>query len=245
MLGFQLLQKLCRAELGGQDVHLPLHGPKVAGAQLWQAGQALAQLARPGEILVAQTIPALRSGDLVTSGLRIAREKRPDVVLLDLQLPDGEAFDLLPILRTAPGTPATFIAMPCSPVGKPNRKSARMISQSGFHDTCRKSMTHAPLNSFQMEKIATSPLEIVTPAAEDRTEVHRIIFEELCAGHVLDSSRQRLIAIIEKAKADGADSVILGCTEIMLLVGARDTTVPVFDTTALHARAAVDFALAP
>lgn len=84
-------------------------------------------------------------------------------------------------------------------------------------------------------------LDVMVPEEQDRTIVHDVIFDELCRGVVKESSRLSYIEIIENAKMKGADSVILGCTEIGLLIGAGDTDLPVFDSTTLHARAAVDF----
>lgn len=87
-------------------------------------------------------------------------------------------------------------------------------------------------------------LDVIVPGAEDRATVHRIIYDELCRGAIRDESRAAYRQVIARLVADGAEGVILGCTEIMLLVGADDSAVPLFDTTALHAAAAVDFALA-
>ena len=81
------------------------------------------------------------------------------------------------------------------------------------------------------------------PPAEARAVVHDIIYRELCQGQVSELSKLRYLRIIEEAVAAGADGVILGCTEIGLLIGQSDLTEPVFDTTALHAAAALDFAL--
>lgn len=86
-------------------------------------------------------------------------------------------------------------------------------------------------------------LEVLVPGSEDRLEVHRIIYEELCRGIVDDRSRHLYRDIIGRLVARGAEAVILGCTEISLLVGTDDSRVPLFDTTALHARAAADRAL--
>jgi aspartate racemase len=83
----------------------------------------------------------------------------------------------------------------------------------------------------------------MVPNAEDRTAVHDIIFNELCRGVVRKTSRQRYLDIVAAAVAAGADSVILGCTEIGLLVGPQHFDLPVFDSTLLHADAAVAFAL--
>ncbi|MTH96894.1 aspartate/glutamate racemase family protein [Roseibium sp. RKSG952] len=79
----------------------------------------------------------------------------------------------------------------------------------------------------------------------DRDEIHRIIYEELCQGAVKPSSRKIYLDIVARERARGADSVIFGCTEIGLLVSAEDVNCPVFDTTRLHAEAALEFAFRP
>jgi aspartate racemase len=86
-------------------------------------------------------------------------------------------------------------------------------------------------------------LEVLTPDGDDAGEVHRVIYEELCCGRFIDSSRARYREIIARLVARGAEGVILGCTEIPLLVSQKDSAVPLFDTTTLHAMAAVDLAL--
>jgi aspartate racemase len=87
-------------------------------------------------------------------------------------------------------------------------------------------------------------LEVLTPDADDRDLVHRVIYDELVHGVISDDSRAAYRGVVERLVAAGVDSVILGCTEITMLIGPDDSAVPVFDTTALHARAAVDRALA-
>jgi aspartate racemase len=87
-------------------------------------------------------------------------------------------------------------------------------------------------------------LSPMVPNAADRTAVHDIIFNELCRGVVSQSSQQRYLDIVAAAAAEGADSVILGCTEICLLIGPQHLDLPVFDSTLLHADAAVGYALA-
>lgn len=82
-------------------------------------------------------------------------------------------------------------------------------------------------------------LEVLVPEAADRATVHRIIYEELVQGRVLESSRHAYRQVIERLVARRVEAIILGCTEIMLLVGAADSAVPLYDTTALHAEAAV------
>jgi aspartate racemase len=86
-------------------------------------------------------------------------------------------------------------------------------------------------------------LEVIIPSSEQMETVHRVIYDELCAGIIKPDSKQRYAAIIQDIVAQGAGGVILGCTEIGLLVKPEDSPVPLFDTTEIHARAAVDYAL--
>jgi aspartate racemase len=86
-------------------------------------------------------------------------------------------------------------------------------------------------------------LNVIVPDDDDRANVHRIIYEELVAGKILPASRDAYRAIIARLVESGAEAVILGCTEIMLLVRPEDSQVPIFDTTALHAAAAIKMAL--
>lgn len=86
-------------------------------------------------------------------------------------------------------------------------------------------------------------IEVVVPSDAERETVHRIIFDELCQGHINDGSRQRYLEIIDRLHQQGAQAVILGCTEIALLVEQVHTHVPLYDTTALHTSRAVARAL--
>jgi len=86
-------------------------------------------------------------------------------------------------------------------------------------------------------------IEVVVPELHDRQMVHDIIYQELCQGRIDDDSREVYLAIIDRLRAADIDGVILGCTEIGLLISQGDTDVPLYDTTAIHARAAVEQAL--
>lgn len=98
--------------------------------------------------------------------------------------------------------------------------------------------------AFYRERLARSAgVEVLVPGAEDRDQVHRIIYQELCHGEFLDASREVFRAVIGRLVEAGAQGVILGCTEIGLLVGPRQSPVPLFDTAALHARHAALWAL--
>lgn len=86
-------------------------------------------------------------------------------------------------------------------------------------------------------------IEVVVPGGEERHIVHEIIFSELCLGKISSRSREKYLKIIDKLQAKGAEAVILGCTEIALLVQQKHTAVPLYDTTEIHAAQAVKFAL--
>jgi aspartate racemase len=97
---------------------------------------------------------------------------------------------------------------------------------------------------FYRDRLASHGLEVLVPEPADRRLVHAVIYEELCLGIVKESSRAAYREVIGRLVEAGARGVILGCTEIELLIGQSDSPVPVFPTTRLHARAAVDLALA-
>ena len=86
-------------------------------------------------------------------------------------------------------------------------------------------------------------IEVIIPEDADRQIIHDIIYNELCLGLIKDDSRQKYIDIINKLCANGAEGIILGCTEIPLLIKQSDVLIPVYDTTKIHAESAVDFAL--
>jgi aspartate racemase len=86
-------------------------------------------------------------------------------------------------------------------------------------------------------------IEVLIPDSDSRAQVHHIIYTELCKGEINSSSRDVYLAAIEQLAQQGAQAIILGCTEIALLVQQSHTDIPLYDTTALHAQAAVEFAL--
>ena len=86
-------------------------------------------------------------------------------------------------------------------------------------------------------------LDVLVPPPEEREVVHKVIYDELCLGDIRESSRQRYVAIMDGLLARGAEGIILGCTEIGLLIRPGDCRAPIFDTTRIHAEAAVDLAL--
>jgi aspartate racemase len=97
---------------------------------------------------------------------------------------------------------------------------------------------------FLRDRLKARGLEVIVPGEPDRTTIHDIQFKELVLGKLLDSSRRAFVETIGHLVDMGAEGVILGCTEFGMLIGPSDTSVPLFDTTVLHARRAVDIALA-
>ena len=98
---------------------------------------------------------------------------------------------------------------------------------------------------FYRDRLAGHGLRVLVPPPDDRAEVHRIIYDELCLGNVTEISRQVYRDVIGRLAHAGAEGIVLGCTEIELLVGPEDSPVPVFPTTRLHVEAAVALSLAP
>jgi aspartate racemase len=101
-------------------------------------------------------------------------------------------------------------------------------------------------DGFYAERLsAQHGITVITPDEADRQVVHRIIYDELCVGRRDEASKQEYLRIIKRLVAHGAQGIVLGCTEIGLLISQSDTEVPLLDTTTIHAEAAVEFALGP
>ena len=96
---------------------------------------------------------------------------------------------------------------------------------------------------FYKARLQDHRIDVVIPNEEDRKTVHHIIYEELCLGVINPDSQQKYIAIVERLIAEGAQGIILGCTEICMLIGELKFSVPLFDTTTIHAKEAVSFSL--
>ncbi|MDR0184483.1 aspartate/glutamate racemase family protein [Lysobacter arvi] len=134
----------------------------------------------------------------------------------------------------AVGLPLLHIA---DPTGEAIR--ARGLARVGLLGT-RFTMEQA---FYRQRLIERHGLDVLVPEPDERDLVHRVIYEELCQGVIRDASRAQYRRVMEALVARGAQGIVLGCTEIGLLVGDADASVPLFDTTALHARAAALAAL--
>lgn len=121
--------------------------------------------------------------------------------------------------------------------------TAVAIKQQGLTKIALLGTNFTMTEDFYTKRLKSAGLQVMIPDEAARTEVHRIIYDELCQGQLLDSSRQYYTQVINDLAAQGAQGVILGCTEIGLLINQEDSPIPVFDTTAIHAAAAVEFLL--
>jgi aspartate racemase len=122
--------------------------------------------------------------------------------------------------------------------------TAAAVKQAGIHTVGLLGTRFTMEEDFYRGRLATPHgLKVVIPDTADREVVHRVIYDELCLGVTKEGSRAAYREIISRLVAQGAQGIILGCTEIGLLVKAEDAPVPLFDTTALHAAAAVKLAL--
>lgn len=131
----------------------------------------------------------------------------------------------IPVLHIADATASAMHGKSCR---KPILLATRFTMEQGFY------------KERLRERHGIGPL---VPDEAGRTLVHDVIYRELCQGIVRPQSRQAYLAEIARLTAQGADSVILGCTEIGMLIGPQDVDLPLFDTTQIHAQAAIDYAL--
>ena len=122
--------------------------------------------------------------------------------------------------------------------------TAARITQAGLRTVGLIATAFTMEQDFYRDRLlARHGITIVVPNQTDRAFVHRVIYDELCLGVIRDESRDRFSRIVADLARSGAAGIIFGCTEIGLLLSAADSSVPVFDTSAIHAAAAVEFAL--
>ena len=142
--------------------------------------------------------------------------------------------EVAPAIESAVDIPLLHIADP----------TAAAVKRAGFHTVGLLGTRFTMERDFYRGRLtAQHGLAVIVPDAADRESVHRVIYEELCRGDIRAESRARYREIMRRLVEAGAEGIILGCTEIALLVGPEDAPVPLFDTTRLHARSAALWAL--
>jgi len=140
------------------------------------------------------------------------------------------------------GDVAAAISVPLIHAGD---ATASAVKRAGVKKPLLLATRYTMEQSFYRDRLQRGGVEVVIPAEPDRTRLHAIIFDELVQGRFKLTSKDAVIDMAASAaRGEGADGVILGCTELALLVKAEDLPLPSFDTTEIHARAAMDFALA-
>jgi aspartate racemase len=135
---------------------------------------------------------------------------------------------------------ALEISVPLLKIATPTTTA---IKAAGTHTVGLLGTKFTMSETFMRERYEADGVQCIVPNEAAQNEVHRIIFEELCRGVISDLSRTSLVAICEVLQSQGAQGIVLGCTELTLSVKPQHLSIPLFDTTALHAKAAVDFAL--
>jgi aspartate racemase len=122
--------------------------------------------------------------------------------------------------------------------------TAAAVRAAGLHTVGLLGTAFTMSQDFYRGRLESHGLRVLVPAEDDQALVHRVIYDELCRGVVLEQSRAAYVEVAGRLVSRGAQGVILGCTEIELLIGPDDLDVPSFPTTSLHVAAAVDAALA-
>jgi aspartate racemase len=176
-----------------------------------------------------------RAGDWQAAGALLSTAARAlEIAGADfLVLCTNTMHKVAPAIEAAVRIPLLHIADP----------TAAEIKRAGFTQVGLLGTRFTMDEAFMKERLSRDGLQILTPARRDRESVDRIIYEELCQGLLAEASRAQYRSIIARLVERGAQAIILGCTEISLLIEQKDAAVPLFDTTSLHAREAGLWAL--
>jgi aspartate racemase len=169
------------------------------------------------------------AGTLLSIAARVLESAGADFLVLCT----NTMHKVAPAIEAAVGIPLLHIADP----------TAAAINQAGVSKVGLLGTRFTMEEGFIKDRLGRHGLQILTPGRADRETVDRIIFDELCQGILAEESRARYRDIIAGLIEQGAQAIILGCTEVSLLIEQKDSAVPVFDTTSLHAREAGHWAL--
>lgn len=210
---YRQLCDLTRARLGG------LHSPQLLIRSLDFAPVAAAQAA----------------GDWAALGQMLNTEAR--------RLEEGGADLLLLATNTMHKVADTMMAGVSIPLIHIADATATAIWQAGLTRPGLMATAFTMEQSFYTDRLRAAGLDPLVPSAKDRATTHRIIYDELCRDQVLPASRSAYEGIAARLAADGADCLILGCTEVGMLLSAANSPLPVFDTVAIHCAAALEAAL--
>lgn len=234
-----------------QNLMLKQNTLGIIGGMSWESSESYYRLINEG---IKAKLGGLHSADLIVRSLNFATIsdlqakgawEEMGTILADsgIQLKEAGAQGLMIATNTmhkvaesvanATGLPLIHIA----------DATAKVITQKGLNNIALLGTNFTMTQDFYKKRLIDAGLKVMIPDEAQRTEIHRIIYDELCQGQLFDSSRQYYSQVIKDLEMKGAEGVILGCTEIGLLVSKEDSAIPIFDTTAIHAAAAVDFLL--
>ena len=205
---YRQINEEVKARLGG------LHSAKLllysVDFQEIEACQAAGDWARSADILTDAAIRLERAGaDFVVICTNTMHKVAPEI----------QASISIPILHIAQAT-------------------AQQLLEQGVTTVGLLGTRYTMTQDFYRQKLTQAGIQVILPQEEDLDTVHRVIYDELCQGIVSETSRAEYLRIISKMKQDGAQGVILGCTEIGLLIRQSDVELPVFDTTLIHSKRA-------
>lgn len=211
---YRVINELVKSRLGG------LHSAKIVLVSVDFAEIEALQVAGDWQ----------QAGEMLARAAQSVERAGADFVLLCT----NTMHKIAPAIEAAIKIPLLHIADP----------TAAAIKQAGLQKIALLGTRFTMEQDFYRGRLqAQHGLEVLLPDAAQRQDVHRIIYEELCLGLLTSTAQHCYRAVIAELIAQGAQGIILGCTEISLLVSQADASVPLFDTTALHANAAVEWAL--
>jgi aspartate racemase len=170
-----------------------------------------------------------RAGELLAADARTLEGAGVDLVLLCTNT-----------MHKVAGALTDALTVPLLHIGD---VTADAVRAAGLHRVGLLGTAFTMEQPFLSDRLADRGLHVLVPDPVDRADVHRVIYEELCLGVVTEESRDVVRAVIERLVAEGAEGIVLGCTELELLIGDDDVDVAVFATTRLHVAAAVAAAL--
>lgn len=170
-----------------------------------------------------------RSAEILSTGIQALEKGGADFIVICT----NTMHKVFPILQAKTQLPILHIA----------ETTAVALKKKKIYKAALLGTKYTMEQDFYKKELLSSGIEVLIPNKEDREIINRIIYDELCHGNIFATSKKDYLRIIDGLTIHGAQGVILGCTEIGLLIKQTDTSLPVFDTTIIHAKAAVEAAL--
>ena len=232
-----------------------MNGPRVIGMIGGMSWESSAQYYRLANELVRERLGGLHSARIVLASVDFADIEELQVAgrwdeagQLLAQAAEGLEAAGADLLLICTNTMHKVADQVQAAVGIPllhlGDATAQAVNRAGLGTIGLLGTAYTMEQDFYRDRLSGHGLQVVIPSAADRAQVHRIIYDELCLGVVREKSRQAYRDVIVRLVQAGAEGVVLGCTEIELLISDTDSPVPIFPTTRLHVEAAVDASLA-